>query len=79
MKLNLSHYTALTVVPCSEAFFTLKLYSLWSARTSESSEELPEEEPEKRVIECEDESSDKDVRPALETQPRLQKQDGDRV
>lgn len=50
----------------------------YAARTSESSEELPEEEPEKRVVECEDGSSDKDARPALETQPRLQKQDGDR-
>lgn len=49
-----------------------------AARTSESSEELLEEEPEKKEIECEDESSDKDARPALETQPRLQKQDGDR-
>uniref|UniRef100_D3ZKX8 Family with sequence similarity 169, member A n=1 Tax=Rattus norvegicus TaxID=10116 RepID=D3ZKX8_RAT len=50
----------------------------YAARTSESSEEVPEEEPEKRVVECEDGSSDKDARPALETQPRLQKQDGDR-
>ncbi|XP_021035773.1 soluble lamin-associated protein of 75 kDa [Mus caroli] len=50
----------------------------YAARTSESSEEFLEEEPEQRVIEFEDESSDKDAQPALETQPRLQKQDGDK-
>ncbi|KAK2505097.1 hypothetical protein MC885_004389 [Smutsia gigantea] len=48
------------------------------ARTSESSEEFLEEEPEQSVIEFEDESVDKDVRPAPETQTRLEKQDGDK-
>ncbi|OBS76988.1 hypothetical protein A6R68_16562, partial [Neotoma lepida] len=49
-----------------------------TARTSESSEEFLEEEPEQKVVEFEDESSDKDAQPALETQPRLEKQDGDK-
>ncbi|XP_008827946.1 soluble lamin-associated protein of 75 kDa isoform X2 [Nannospalax galili] len=47
----------------------------FTARTSESSEEFPEEEPEQRA-EFEDESSDKDIQPSPETQPRLEKQDG---
>uniref|UniRef100_A0A2K6FTY1 Family with sequence similarity 169 member A n=1 Tax=Propithecus coquereli TaxID=379532 RepID=A0A2K6FTY1_PROCO len=47
-----------------------------TARTSESSEEFLEEEREQRVIEFEDESSDKDAQPAPETQPHLEKQDG---
>uniref|UniRef100_A0A8D2CNN7 Family with sequence similarity 169 member A n=1 Tax=Sciurus vulgaris TaxID=55149 RepID=A0A8D2CNN7_SCIVU len=46
-----------------------------TTRISESSEEFLEEEPEQRVIEFEDESRDKDVRPVPETQPRLEKQD----
>ncbi|XP_038178469.1 soluble lamin-associated protein of 75 kDa [Arvicola amphibius] len=50
----------------------------YTARTSESSEEFLEEEPEQRVIEFEEESSDKDAQPALDTQPRLEKQDGDK-
>uniref|UniRef100_A0A8C3VP83 Family with sequence similarity 169 member A n=1 Tax=Catagonus wagneri TaxID=51154 RepID=A0A8C3VP83_9CETA len=49
-----------------------------TARTSESSEEFLEEEPEQSVIEFEDESSDKDIRPAPETQPHLEKQDGEK-
>lgn len=51
----------------------------YSARTSESSEEFLEEEPEQRGVEFEEESSDKDAQPALDTQPRLEKQDGDKV
>ncbi|KAL2779570.1 soluble lamin-associated protein of 75 kDa isoform 1 [Daubentonia madagascariensis] len=47
-----------------------------TARTSESSEEFLEEEPEQRVIEFEDESSDKDAQPAPETQPHSEKQEG---
>ncbi|KAL6030557.1 hypothetical protein STEG23_007356 [Scotinomys teguina] len=47
----------------------------FTARTSESSEDL-QEEPERRVVELEDESHVKDVQPALETQPHLEKQDG---
>lgn len=50
-----------------------------TVRTSESSEEFLEEEPEHSVIEFEDESSDKDARPAPETQARLEKQDGEKV
>ena len=50
-----------------------------TARTSESSEEFLEEEPEQSVIEFEDESSDKDVQPAPETQPGLEKQEDERV
>ncbi|XP_058419483.1 soluble lamin-associated protein of 75 kDa isoform X5 [Diceros bicornis minor] len=49
-----------------------------TAHTSESSEEFLEEEPEQRVIEFEEESSDKDARQALETQPCLEKQDGEK-
>ncbi|XP_005899847.1 soluble lamin-associated protein of 75 kDa isoform X1 [Bos mutus] len=49
-----------------------------TARTSESSEEFLEEEPEQSVIEFEDESSDKDVQPAPETQPGLEKQEGEK-
>ena len=49
-----------------------------TARTSESSEEFLEEEPEQSVIEFEDESSDKDVQPAPETQLGLEKQ-GEKV
>uniref|UniRef100_A0A5F9CCT0 Family with sequence similarity 169 member A n=1 Tax=Oryctolagus cuniculus TaxID=9986 RepID=A0A5F9CCT0_RABIT len=49
-----------------------------TARTSESSEEFLEEEPEQKVIEFEDESSDKDARPVPETQPHLEKQDGEK-
>ncbi|KAB0391932.1 hypothetical protein E2I00_009119 [Balaenoptera physalus] len=49
-----------------------------TARTSESSEEFLEEEPEQSVIEFEDESSDKNVRPAPETQPGLEKQEGEK-
>uniref|UniRef100_A0A8D2FUZ9 Family with sequence similarity 169 member A n=1 Tax=Theropithecus gelada TaxID=9565 RepID=A0A8D2FUZ9_THEGE len=48
-----------------------------TARPSESSEEFLEEEPEQRGIEFEDESSDKDARPALET-PQQEKQDGEK-
>ncbi|CAO2592879.1 Soluble lamin-associated protein of 75 kDa [Lemmus lemmus] len=44
----------------------------YTALTSESSEEFLEEEPEQRVTEFEEESSDKDAQPALE------KQDGDK-
>ncbi|XP_058419396.1 soluble lamin-associated protein of 75 kDa isoform X3 [Diceros bicornis minor] len=50
-----------------------------TAHTSESSEEFLEEEPEQRVIEFEEESSDKDARQALETQPCLEKQDGEKA
>ncbi|XP_026639533.1 soluble lamin-associated protein of 75 kDa isoform X2 [Microtus ochrogaster] len=50
----------------------------YSARTSESSEEFLEEEPEQRGVEFEEESSDKDAQPGLDTQPRLEKQDGDK-
>ncbi|XP_048224006.1 soluble lamin-associated protein of 75 kDa isoform X2 [Perognathus longimembris pacificus] len=46
-----------------------------TARTSESSEEFLEE-CEQRVTEFDDEISDKDARPALETQTGLEKQDG---
>nr|XP_020768789.1 soluble lamin-associated protein of 75 kDa isoform X2 [Odocoileus virginianus texanus]XP_020768790.1 soluble lamin-associated protein of 75 kDa isoform X2 [Odocoileus virginianus texanus] len=49
-----------------------------TARTSESSEEFLEEEPAQSVIEFEDESSDKDVQPAPETQPGLEKQEGEK-
>ncbi|XP_037657994.1 soluble lamin-associated protein of 75 kDa isoform X2 [Choloepus didactylus] len=49
-----------------------------TARTSESSEEFLEEEPEESVIEFEDESSDKDARPAPETQPCLEKRDDEK-
>nr|XP_007973601.1 soluble lamin-associated protein of 75 kDa isoform X3 [Chlorocebus sabaeus] len=49
-----------------------------TARPSESSEEFLEEEPEQRGIEFEDESSDKDARPALETLPQQEKQDGEK-
>ncbi|KAM9695876.1 soluble lamin-associated protein of 75 kDa isoform 1-T1 [Trichechus inunguis] len=49
-----------------------------TARISESSEEFLEEELEESVIEFEDESSDKDARAAPETQPRLEKQDGEK-
>ncbi|XP_065730959.1 soluble lamin-associated protein of 75 kDa isoform X2 [Phocoena phocoena] len=49
-----------------------------TARTSESSEEFLEEEPEQSVIEFEGESSDKNVRPAPETQPGLEKQEGEK-
>uniref|UniRef100_A0A2K6BXT1 Family with sequence similarity 169 member A n=1 Tax=Macaca nemestrina TaxID=9545 RepID=A0A2K6BXT1_MACNE len=49
-----------------------------TARPSESSEEFLEEEPEQRGIEFEDESSDKDARPALETPPQQEKQDGEK-
>ncbi|KAM9047128.1 soluble lamin-associated protein of 75 kDa-like isoform 1-T1 [Megaptera novaeangliae] len=49
-----------------------------TARTSESSEEFLEEELEQTVIEFEDESSDKNVRPAPETQPGLEKQEGEK-
>ncbi|XP_057397420.1 soluble lamin-associated protein of 75 kDa isoform X3 [Balaenoptera acutorostrata] len=45
-----------------------------TARTSESSEEFLEES----VIEFEDESSDKNVRPAPETQPGLEKPEGEK-
>ncbi|XP_028646058.1 soluble lamin-associated protein of 75 kDa [Grammomys surdaster] len=50
----------------------------YAARTSESSEEFLEEEPEQRVTGFEEESSDKDAQSALEIQPRLQKQDRDK-
>ncbi|XP_027257476.1 soluble lamin-associated protein of 75 kDa isoform X2 [Cricetulus griseus] len=50
----------------------------YTARTSESSEEFLEEEPEQRVVEFEDENSEKDGQPALDTQPCLEKQDGDK-
>uniref|UniRef100_G3T4K5 Family with sequence similarity 169 member A n=1 Tax=Loxodonta africana TaxID=9785 RepID=G3T4K5_LOXAF len=50
-----------------------------TARTSESSEEFLEEEPEESVVEFEDESSDKDTRPTPETQPHLGKQDGEKA
>ncbi|XP_016060740.1 PREDICTED: soluble lamin-associated protein of 75 kDa isoform X1 [Miniopterus natalensis] len=49
-----------------------------TARTSESSEEFLEEEHERSVIEFEDGSSDKDARSAPETQPHLEKQDGEK-
>ncbi|XP_051028351.1 soluble lamin-associated protein of 75 kDa [Acomys russatus] len=50
----------------------------YTARTSESSEEFLEEEPERRVMGFGDESSVKEAQPAPETQPRLEKQDGDK-
>ncbi|CAH6787553.1 soluble lamin-associated protein of 75 kDa [Phodopus roborovskii] len=49
-----------------------------TARTSESSEEILEEDPEQRVVEFEDENSEKDGQPAQETQPSLEKHDGDK-
>nr|XP_058130825.1 soluble lamin-associated protein of 75 kDa isoform X3 [Dasypus novemcinctus] len=49
-----------------------------TARTSESSEEFLEEEPEESMIEFEDENTEKDVRPALETQPHLEQRDGEK-
>uniref|UniRef100_A0A2K5K0V1 Family with sequence similarity 169 member A n=1 Tax=Colobus angolensis palliatus TaxID=336983 RepID=A0A2K5K0V1_COLAP len=49
-----------------------------TAHPSESSEEFLEEESEQRGIEFEDESSDKDARPALETPPQQEKQDGEK-
>ncbi|XP_008584277.1 PREDICTED: soluble lamin-associated protein of 75 kDa [Galeopterus variegatus] len=49
-----------------------------TAHTSESSEDFLEEEPAQRVIEFEDESSEKDARPAPETQPRVEKPDGEK-
>ncbi|XP_077899605.1 soluble lamin-associated protein of 75 kDa [Ictidomys tridecemlineatus] len=49
-----------------------------TTRPSESSEEFLEEEPEQRVSEFEDESRDKDTRPAPETQLRIEKQDGEK-
>ncbi|XP_006901493.1 PREDICTED: soluble lamin-associated protein of 75 kDa [Elephantulus edwardii] len=56
----------------SPAASTNKLES--TIRTSESSEEFPEEQ-EENVIEFEDESSDKDAQPTPDTQPCLEKQD----
>lgn len=50
-----------------------------TARTSESSEEFLEEEPEQSAIEFEDEGSDKEARPVPETQPTPDKQDGEKV
>lgn len=50
-----------------------------TAHTSESSEEFLEEEHEQSVIEFEDGSGDKDARSAPETQPHLEKQDGEKV
>lgn len=58
-------------------FLLLRLES--TARTSESSEELPEEEHAQNVIEFDDGSSDKDARSAPETQSHLEKQDGEKV
>ncbi|XP_035876315.1 soluble lamin-associated protein of 75 kDa isoform X2 [Phyllostomus discolor] len=49
-----------------------------TAHTSESSEEFLEEEQERSVIEFEDGSGDKDARSAPETQPHLEKQDGEK-
>ncbi|XP_070089517.1 soluble lamin-associated protein of 75 kDa isoform X6 [Equus przewalskii] len=49
-----------------------------TARTSESSEEFLEEEPEQSAIEFEDEGSDKEARPVPETQPPPDKQDGEK-
>ncbi|XP_037385610.1 soluble lamin-associated protein of 75 kDa isoform X2 [Talpa occidentalis] len=48
-----------------------------TARTSESSEEFLEEH-EQGVIEFDNESSDRDARPAPEAQARLEKQDGEK-
>ncbi|XP_054342967.1 soluble lamin-associated protein of 75 kDa isoform X3 [Pongo pygmaeus] len=63
----------------SQTSLTASINKLEStARPSESSEEFLEEEPEQRGIEFEDESSDKDARPALETQPQQEKQDGEK-
>ena len=47
--------------------------------TSESSEDFPEEDPEQRASDFEDESSDKDARPTPKTQPHPEKQDGEKV
>ena len=72
-------------VTCGIFNKTSKNVFLWfprlesTARTSESSEEFLEEEPEQSVIEFEDESSDKDVQPAPETQLGLEKQEGEKV
>ncbi|XP_073933393.1 soluble lamin-associated protein of 75 kDa isoform X2 [Castor canadensis] len=49
-----------------------------TARTSESSEEFLEEEPEQRVTEFKDENSDRDAHPILETQSCLETQDGEK-
>ncbi|XP_034815838.1 soluble lamin-associated protein of 75 kDa isoform X5 [Pan paniscus] len=63
----------------SQTSLTASINKLEStARPSESSEEFLEEEPEQRGIEFEDESSDRDARPALETQPQQEKQDGEK-
>ncbi|XP_063479226.1 soluble lamin-associated protein of 75 kDa isoform X5 [Symphalangus syndactylus] len=63
----------------SQTSLTASINKLEStARPSESSEEFLEEEPEQRGIEFEDESSDKDARPALETQPQQEKQDSEK-
>jgi hypothetical protein len=58
-------------------FFLPRLES--TARTSESSEEFLEEEPEQRVTEFKDENSDRDAHPILETQSCLETQDGEKV
>lgn len=50
-----------------------------AAHTSESSEEFLEEEHEQSVLEFEDRTSDKEARSAPETQPHLEKQDGEKV
>uniref|UniRef100_A0A8C2VEX7 Family with sequence similarity 169 member A n=1 Tax=Chinchilla lanigera TaxID=34839 RepID=A0A8C2VEX7_CHILA len=49
-----------------------------TVRTSESSEDFLGEDPEQRVTDFEDESSDKDARPVPETQPHSEKQDGEK-
>lgn len=50
----------------------------YTARSSERSGEFLEEDPEQRVIEFGDESNVKAAQPAPETQPCLEKQDGDK-
>ncbi|XP_013013805.1 soluble lamin-associated protein of 75 kDa isoform X2 [Cavia porcellus] len=49
-----------------------------TVRTSESSEDFPEEDPEQRGTDFEDDSSDKDARPTPKTQPHPEKQDGEK-
>lgn len=46
--------------------------------TSESLEDFLEKDPEQRATDFEDESREKNARPTLETQPHLEKQDGEK-
>lgn len=50
-----------------------------TSHTSESSEELPEEEHAQSMVEFEDGSSDKDAHSTPKIQSHLEKQDGEKV